>query len=63
MLSSVHAGPSLAKAARMRGAAKATKASLRQACISISSDWLSCSVIPRALPTGWRRQALGRPAS
>ena len=63
MLSAVQAGPSLPKAARMRGAAKSMKASLRQACISISSDWLSCSAMPRALPTGWRRQSRGRPAS
>ncbi len=46
----------------MRGAANATKAALRQACISISSDWLSCSAMPRALPTGWRRQSRGRPS-
>ena len=42
---------------------KAMKASLRQACISIRSDWLSCSTMPRARPTGWRRQSRGSPAS
>ena len=29
------------------------KGRLRQACISISSDWLSCSAMPQAWPTGW----------
>ena len=37
------------------------KAGERQACISTSSDWLSCTAMPRASPTGWPAQALGRP--
>jgi len=36
---------------------------VRQACISRSSDWLSCSVMPRASPTGWPSQRCGRPCS
>src|SRR5882762_11622350 len=57
MLPTSQAGPDLTKVSRMRGAAKATNSADRQACISISSDWLSCSTMPRARPTGWRHQS------
>ena len=36
---------------------------LRPTIISRSSDWLSSSAIPRSRPTGWSRQASGRPRS
>ena len=51
-----------ARAARRRGSP--TNAGERQACISISSDWLSWTAMPRGLAHRLARaSACGRPAS